>query len=249
VNRWREQTGKLIDAIPLRNGLVWSDPNTTWMDTQWNDDGRAGWRIEIQALFLALCDAHTYLCMLTKTPVSAARREKSDTVIRNVHDRLVVENRLVDGLHPDGSADLTVRPNIFLAWYAAPKLFTNVEWSRFFSAVLPDLWLEWGGLSTISVKDRNFHAHSTGESNASYHRGDSWYFVNNIAAIAMRSVNLEQFKAYVPKIIAASTHDLLAQGYVGHCSEISSASRQEPFGCHAQAWSASTFLELVQEAF
>jgi glycogen debranching enzyme len=152
---------------------------------------------------------------------------------------------LLDGLHPDGTPDMTVRPNLFLAWYAAPKLFGDEEWRSFFHAALPRLWLEWGGLASVAKDDPRYRARYTGENVASYHRGDSWYYINNLAAIAMRKVDPVGFKVPIAKIRAASMHDLLSMGFCGHVSEISSAASQEAAGCWSQAWSASTLLELL----
>ena len=246
LEQWRERTGMLLDAHVLHDGLIRSERNTTWMDTACDDDGRAGYRIEIQALYLALFDCHAYLCTLTKTAVLARRSAAAQQVIDAVHTRLVSGRQLLDGLHMDGTPDTAVRPNFFIAWYVAPKLFSDDEWRRFIADALPKLWLGWGGLSSIATDHPLFRPLYTGEAIASYHRGDSWYFVNNIAAIAMQSLGMEQER--VRAIIEASTRDLLWSGYCGHASEISSAQRQEACGTHSQAWSASTLLELLQTA-
>jgi hypothetical protein len=245
--KWRDTAGLLLDqcASRLREGLVQNETNTTWMDTASNDDGRAGARIEIQALFLALYDAYAYLCMITMVHVNQQRSERAKQVVESVQVRLVTGDKLLDGLYADGSPDFAVRPNIFLAWYAAPKLFTNEQWQQFFRAALPKLWLDWGGLASLEKMSPNFHSRYTGEDVASYHRGDSWYFVNNIAAMAMHAVDDQGFSHEVHKIIDASLRDLLSQGYVGHCSELSDAAGQWAAGCHAQAWSASTLLEAL----
>ena len=248
IERWREKTALIIDRSRsrIKEGLIWNGANTTWMDTSSNDDGRAGARIEIQALFLVLYDAHAHLCTLTKTPVDHTRNEVAQTMIDTVHKRFVVNGKLIDGLHANGAPDLETRPNLFLAWYAAPKLFKNDEWDRFFHASLDELWLEWGGLSSLSRRSNNYRSHYSGEDVGSYHRGDSWYYVNNIAAIAMHEVDAHGFKEQVRAIISASMRDLLSQGYAGHCSELSEAAGQKAAGCHAQAWSASTLLEALQ---
>jgi hypothetical protein len=248
IIRWRECTGIMLDSSMsrIKDGLIWNAANTTWMDTQYDDDGRAGARIEIQALHLVLYDAHAHLCTLTKIPVQKSRSETAQAMIDAVHTRLVAGSVLLDGLHSDGSQDLEMRPNIFIAWYAAPKLFKDEEWAGFFRQALPDLWLEWGGLSSLGKKSKNYQPRYTGEDIRSYHRGDSWYFVNNIAAIALQSVDPRGFRNEVRELLSASLRDLLSQGYCGHCSELAEASTQRPAGCHAQAWSASTLLEALQ---
>jgi hypothetical protein len=246
--RWRDATARILDGwrSRMRDGLVWNGKNTTWMDTSHDDDGRAGARIEIQALLLALFDAHAHLCTMTRAVVDPARATMAREVLDAVHRRLYVGGRLLDGLHEDGSPDTTVRPNVFIAWYVAPRLFSQSEWHGIFATTLPQLWLPWGGVSSIDTADRNHHPYYTGENVASYHRGDSWYFVNNMAAMALHTIDPEGYKTHVDAIVRASVHDLLALGFAGHTSEISSAAAQEAAGCYAQAWSASTLLELLQ---
>lgn len=234
--RWQERCSLLLDRLPVRDGLVWNDANTTWMDTSCDDGGRAGARVEIQALALALQDAHAKLCALTGC---RPRHLPLDP------GRLIHGGTIIDGLHPDGAPDLAVRPNLFLAWYAAPRLFAQEAWRAAFAAALPHLWLEWGGLASISRSDARFRPAYTGEDTASYHRGDSWYFLNNIAAMALHSVDPALFGEQVRAIMAASWRDLTSMGYVGYASEVSSAGMQEPCGCFAQAWSASTMLEAL----
>lgn len=246
---WRERTGALLDtqAGRMRKGLLWSGQNTTWMDTSYEDRGRAGARIEIQALALALHDCHAYLCRLTGEAVRSERAALAKKIWNGVRRSLVKGAVLLDGLEEDGRPDLAVRPNTFLAHYIAPRLFEKDEWAGFFSSALEELWCEWGGLSSIGRKHPLYCGRFTGEDVASYHRGDSWYWVNNLAAIAMLRVDERRFAKEIARTLDAGKRDLLEQGFIGHASEISSADVQEAGGCHAQAWSASTLLELMQE--
>jgi glycogen debranching enzyme len=108
--------------------------------------------------------------------------------------------------------------------------------------------LSWGGLSSISKDHHLFQPKHTGHDNTSYHRGDSWFFINNLAAIVM-SREGSIFKKEFESIFRAGVRDILNHGYAGHLSELSSASFQEAGGCYAQAWSVGTFLELAEELF
>jgi len=241
VSSWRSALEKLLAALDLREGLVWNGANETWMDTTWQDDGRAGARIEIQALAITMCDAYASLSGMLGEP---GMETVQPLIISSVYDRLVQEGVLLDGLNSDGTPDLTIRPNIFLAWYIAPRLFTAEEWLAFFERALSDLWLAWGGIASISTRDNRFLAEDTGEDTRAYHRGDSWYFINNIVALALAAVDPEGYADEISSITSASTSDL-HQGFLHHASEISSASHQTPKGCWAQAWSASTLVELL----
>ena len=94
-----------------------------------------------------------------------------------------------------------------------------------------------------------YREYYTGENNESYHRGDSWYWINHIAAIAMHQVDSKYYRKTVTDVILASTKDLLQLGSLGYVSEVSSAARQEAAGCFAQLWSVATYLELVKTVY
>ena len=229
----------------LYDGLVMNAPLETWMDTRGGtDDVRAGARVEVQALTLAALETQKILQSLLKRPEQKWCREFESSLHKRTREHLFT-GVLHDGL--DHGVDKTVRPNVFIAAYAYPTLLTKKEWSLTFQKALESLWLDWGGLSSIDKKHALFSAFYTGENNKSYHRGDSWFFVNNLAAIAMHRVNPEQFRYHVEAIKKASVHDLLWEGCIGHASELSSAKKQQPGGCFGQAWSAATLIELLED--
>ena len=153
-------------------------------------------------------------------------------------------NMLADGLH-----DFTIRPNVFLAYYVYPELLSEDEWKICFENALKKLWLEWGGLTTIDKENPLFKPKHTGANNLSYHRGDSWYWVNNLAAVCMHRLDKDHFNAYVEMVLEASTREILWMGAVANHAEVSSAFRQESRGCLSQAWSLAMYIELVNELF
>ena len=245
LTRWRDGAERLISGLTVRDGLVWTGPNETWMDTAGNDDGRSGARIEIQALALALADAHARLCERTGVPIPERTRMLLVGIAAAVPLRFLHDGVLIDGLLVDGSADAAVRPNAFLAWYAYPSLVENEVWKRTFWRSLASLWVPWGAIATLAPADSRFRGRDTGENTAAYHRGDTWYFLNAIAAMGLRSVDADGSKVPVSRLLSALEYDLLQQGYLGHISEISSADTQEAMGCHAQAWSVACYLEAL----
>jgi len=229
---------KLLTAISQtvkyyeKDGLIANGPKETWMDTVAGEDTREGFRIEIQALILSM-----YRLL----------RKISDADDAEYKMKRIVKHSFWNGEYlNDGFDDTTKRPNVFLAYYLYPELLTPEEWKSCFDKIIPALWLDWGGLSSIDKSDPLFTDHHTGENNISYHRGDSWYWINNIAAICMARLDRDRYKKYIDKIVSASTYDLLYNGVAGFPSEISSANEQTADGCIAQAWSASTFIELVR---
>ncbi|MEK6837039.1 MAG: amylo-alpha-1,6-glucosidase, partial [Nanoarchaeota archaeon] len=228
---------KSIDALlknNFRNGFIFNGSEETWMDTEFNDDGRKGACIEIQAMQLNM---YNLMCKLSKT---ATYKKLEQSLLQNVRRFFWNSGILADRLN-----DFTVRPNIFIAAYVYPQLLSRKEWEICFDTALQRLWLPWGGLATIDKSHPNFRSSYTGETNESYHRGDSWFWINNIAAIVMVKINKRKFKSYIEKIAAASANDILWKGAVGCGSELSSASSQKAEGCLNQAWSNATFIELI----
>ena len=90
---------------------------------------------------------------------------------------------------------------------------------------------------------------NTGENSQSYHRGDSWFWLNNLAAIQLNRTNPKKFQKYIQKIISASTEDILWKGCAGCASEISSAKELSSHGCFNQAWSNAMYMELIDELY
>lgn len=207
--------------------FIYNKEKETWMDTI----SRAGARIELQALKLAILEG---------TPDETSFRRK-------VREHFFVGGTLLDGIHADGTPDTITRPNILLAAHLYPQLLLPEEWEHTIDGALKALWLSWGGFSTLDIHDLNFHPSHTGEISLSYHQGDSWFWINNLAAIAMQRINPLKYQPYIKRIFDASTNDILFYGIPGHASELSSASMFAPAGSPVQLWSAATYIELHQE--
>lgn len=235
---------KLENAVYLthkyheRDGLVFNDTNETWMDTDFGGDKRDGFRIEIQALHLAM---YRLLYRLTKDKRHHEEELRLKSAVRKAF--------FINGELLDGVGDSRARPNIFIAAYVYPELLTRVEWQSAFDRVLPRLWLEWGGLASIGKDDRLFCPRYDAKENRSYHRGDSWYFVNNLAAIAMHRVNPVRYMEKVEGIMRASANEINNKGVQGYHAELSHAERNSSMGCLAQTWSSATFIELIWEIY
>jgi len=247
-------SGHLKDALEkskqsrLINGLFKNEFNETWMDTSYHDNGRVGFRVEIQALYYALYSSIVFIERLVKSPFTNQIINEQKQFAKTFRETFIdkqFSGYLIDGEDFDGHVDRVYRPNIFLAAYLAPELLTKREWFKVFDVYLDKLYLSWGGLSTIGLDNSLYQPVYTGQDNRSYHRGDSWYFINNISAIVLDNFSREKYSSKIKAIEQASARDCIELGFMGHCSELSSASFQEPQGCFAQAWSAGTFLELT----
>jgi glycogen debranching enzyme len=215
--------------------IVYSGPLETWMDTEWGDDKREGARIEVQALVLAM------LRFLRKFGIADPKEKIMKKAVRQ---KFFKNGRLSDGV-----ADFTARPNIFIAYYVYPELLSDKEWKSVFRKSLQKLWLKWGGLSTIDKKSKLFTDKYTGQNNKSYHRGDSWFWINNLAALCMWRLDSKMFKRYVAQTLVSSTEEMLYKGITGYQAELSSASELKSEGCLAQLWSNAMFVELINEIF
>ncbi len=250
-----------------RDGLIHNDPLETWMDTDSGFDSREGYRIEIQCAFLCMLNLmnmlnhllankfvkkHEKLINVTTSEMDYRKLERDTAQL--VRERFFINNYLNDGWNCS-NADIS-RPNMFLAYYLYPDLLHHDDWEAAFDNAISRLWNEWringkeaGGFSTIDKDNNLYQPNYTGQDNRSYHRGDSWFYLNNIAAICMYRLNKEKYFSYVKKALNASTEDMLFKGFIGYSSELSSISRLEPGGCLCQAWSIATYIELIHEMF
>jgi len=132
-----------------------------------------------------------------------------------------------------------------LAAYIYPELLSKEEWTVCFRNALAVLWNDWGGLATIDKNSPLYCNEYSGEEPKSYHNGDSWFWLNNLAALVMFKINEKAFKSYITKILKASVNEILWSGAIGHHAELSSSKELKSEGCLAQAWSAAMFVELV----
>lgn len=218
----------------FKSGLIESNKNEAWMDTEFGGDSRAGFPVEVQALTLALASVVKRLSGKSDARTS----QLSDNVRKNFFKNKVLF---------DMAGCVGIRPNVFIAAYVFPDLLSKKEWEDCFEIILPKLWLGWGGLSSIDKKHPLFTDTYTGEDNKSYHRGDSWFWLNNLAAIVLHRLNHKKFEKYINKILEAGTTEILYRGATGFAAELSSAKELSSKGCLAQAWSNALFIELVHE--
>ncbi|MBN2368148.1 hypothetical protein JXC34_03940 [Candidatus Woesearchaeota archaeon] len=229
-----------------REGLVWSSAKESWMDTDYGGDSREGACIEIQAFQLLAYSFMRHLgSILKKNTLAYATLEKN--LAKEVKKKFFNSNAGMLADRFNAIPDFTQRPNIFLAYYIYPKLLKKSEWVVVFKTGLDRLWLDWGGLSSIAKDHNLFVPDYTGEDNRSYHRGDSWFYINNLAALCMHRLDKNGFSEHISKIIQAGTSEMLYHGFIGCCAEISPASHLESAGCFSQAWSAATLVELFEE--
>lgn len=222
----------LIREKKASHGFIYSGYNATWMDTI----GRTGYRIEIQCMYALLLE------LLYELTTEELYKTERTIFLKRLKQEFYVGGQIKDGLH-----DSSLRPNQFLAYLLQPELLSPTLWHSAFKKALAGLKTSWGGLSTLSPHHPDFQPVSTGEDNRSYHNGDSWFFINNLAAIALIRLDRQKYTSTIVDLLQSSTDDILWQQVIGGPSEISSATTLDSYGCHTQAWSAGTYLALLQE--
>ena len=211
----------------------------SWMDTI-----EVNFPLDIQVQFLNFTSCLSFLAQILDRKEKIKLNEFEfllKSKIRSVYFR---DGRLFQEKDED-----KLTSNIFLAYYLYPDLLLNEDWERIFDNSLLLLTNETGLISTLSKKDTNFKENYTGEDNLSYHNGDAWFWINNIAAMSMNHLNEKKYRKYISKILYNSTLDILENGVLGFASELSSASKLKAEGNQAQLWSSSTYLEMIDFIF
>ncbi|MFZ2970358.1 MAG: amylo-alpha-1,6-glucosidase, partial [Minisyncoccia bacterium] len=206
--------------------------NETWMDSL----ERSGKRIEIQA-----CRLRIYNTLFKLT------NNDQYKILEQELKKKVLEKFYEDGILYDSPDDKTIRPNIFIAAYLYPDLLDKEQWKVCFDKALEKLYLNWGGLSTIDTTRSEFIRQDTGENSASYHNGNSWYWINNLAALVLYKSDPHKYSRYINTIMETNTREILYKGIAGHHSEVSGAENQSCAGCNAQLWSSAMYLEVFDE--
>ncbi len=225
-----------------KKGFAINGPRETWMDTL----DRGGARIEIQALRLNIYRYMSSICDSWKEKRFYRKLEKD--LLKKVRKSFFDGKVLYDGYYPfHHIADKRIRCNIFIAAYVYPQLLSKREWKKCFDNILPSLWLPWGGVSTLDINDHSFFFTHTGEDSRSYHNGDSWFYINNMAAIVLQRTSKRRYASYIKRIFEASREEMMWMGVIGRSAEVSSAKALSSEGSPMQAWSAALYLELEKE--
>jgi glycogen debranching enzyme len=181
---------------------------------------------------------------------SAYRITKKD-IFLNKENKLKKMTKSIfwkDNFLADTKEDKTIRPNIFLAYYIYPYLLKKEEWEICFDIAIKHLWCNWGGFSTVSQSNPQYYSKHTGENPQSYHNGDSWLWINNLAALSMIRLNKQKYYNKILQIKKTNLKDLLSCGILGFSSELSSANHFHSSGSPAQLWSSATLIEMLSSS-
>lgn len=228
-----------IESVYKKEGLIFNDSLETWMDTGAEvGDLRKGFSIEIQALHVAMYNCLIYVGSLLGNKVEAFEKSKLD-LVKNI------KSDFYNGAYLfDMKDDATIRPNLFIAAYVAPEILSQKDWKLCFDKALSVLFNE-GRILTIPKNHFLFNNTHSGINNHSYHRGDTWFWVDNLVAVVLSRFGKTKYKKYIDAIKSSSIESILYEGAVGSFAEVSSASNRKSEGCLSQAWSYALFIELM----
>jgi hypothetical protein len=192
-------------------------PSSTWMDTL-----KRKTALEISTLYLKALEKFSKI------------KKEYLNLKNNLEERLKEE--------------IKIKPediNLIFVYLYLPELFSKKEWQELFQKLLNKNFFEWGGLSSLSRDDKEFLDEDDGELAKAYHRGDSWYYLNNLAALCLKDIHKDKFQKEIEKIIFSSLTDLFFDGALGWSSEISSAKERRSEGSLVQLWSISSLIFLL----
>jgi len=189
---------------------------STWMDTKNRPNA-----LEIQVLFLSVLKRFS---LFSSKYVGEAKSMEQK-----------IKNKLKNNLDP----------NLPLIYLFGSYLLAKKDWEKIFDEFINEFYLDWGGISTERKSSSSFQKEHTGEDPQSYHSGDSWYFLNNLFAFALKEINFKKYHQIIYKVIKASLSDLLTDGALGFSSELSSAKERRSEGSLVQLWSLASLVKLL----
>lgn len=221
--------------------LLYTKQGDSWMDTL-NQDG---FFMDVQVQLLGFISTLSVLSGM----VGSREDEQHYLDLEHLLKSKIIETYFDQGKLFNNQEKTQHNSNVFLAYYFYPTLFPQQTWELILDRALKEMQMPWGGIASLSKTNPEFQEKYTGEDNLSYHRGDSWYWINNIAAIVLHDANEKKYRREISRILMSSTKDILEMGTFGMASEVSSAKLQESRGCSAQLWSSSTFIEMVHHLF
>jgi hypothetical protein len=135
--------------------------------------------------------------------------------------------------------------NLVFTFLFLEDLFSVKEWEKLFEKLTKEYYLKWGGVSSLSIQNPQFLDEDDGEKVQAYHKGDSWYFINNLFAYSLSKINFKKFQKNIEAIIQSSLEDLFFDGALGWSSEISSAKEKKSEGSLVQTWSMASLIFLL----
>ena len=220
----------------------------TWMDAAGPDgpwSPRGNRACDIQALWWGELATGEYYATEVGDVVSARRWHDAATRLQHNFRRFFLRgDEIADRLRPDGTPDMTLRPN---QMFAAP-LLDERERDVMIARVVSRLTYPWG-VASLAQDDSAFHpwhvAPQYYPKDAAYHNGTVWTWLQGPLISLLCGAGGE---AIAWQLTEESVHLILDAGAAGTLPELLDAlprpARQEvrPSGTFSQTWSLAEFL-------
>jgi glycogen debranching enzyme len=251
-------------------GYLTHDDADTWMDAKidnkipWSSRGNRA--IDIQALWYQMLE-------LLITWVEYAKKENLEAYyllsenfpaeLINTKDRLYEAihkdfldpsgKKIADHLTSNGKPRFEIRPNVFMAFEAAPQLFSKDIQEKICETYLPLLWCE-GGIRSLAPGEEHFHNRhldpALHHKDAAYHNGPIWLW--NYAGVISTLLYLG-YGNLAFTILNQWMAELDREDCIGNISELLSPQGPEdnylPTGTYAQTWSVSELHRIIHRNF
>jgi len=202
--------------------------------------------LSVQILFLSFSSFMAFLAKISGAGDLEAEKylDFEELLKLKVRDSYFKRGNLYDDLVSN-----KVTFSVFSSYYFYPNLFSKEEWENIFDKSLMVLKTGWSGISSLSSEHKEFISEHSGENRSSRTRGDSFFYMNNLAAICLNDLNELKYRSVISKILSVSVNDILVCGTIGFSSELSSSLEKRSEGNLAQLVSTSSFIELVDKLF
>lgn len=221
---------KIVKSIKIdHNNMIYNNPKETWMDTEYKDDGRSGYALEIQL---------GYLMILEFLKNNGYKLTNKINNIKQALKKFTENKYIIDSIN-DKEYNSNIRPNFIIGGIFYPK-FIEKNILKTHKTISDNLITE-SGLTSISKQSKLYSKFYTGENNISYHRGDSWLFVNNLCKKLLKDIDQNFFKETINHI-TNTNKSFIENGVYGALNEVSSAEIKTIDGCIIQLWSMATYL-------
>ncbi|MGD0077611.1 MAG: amylo-alpha-1,6-glucosidase [Sedimentisphaerales bacterium] len=260
------QKGTMFGIHADKDGLLTEgDARTqlTWMDAKFNDivfTPRFGKPVEVNALWynanMLLVQYLAEGAQVNGELLGVLRRRVY--TIRENFNRLFWNETwgwLNDCILPDGTTDVTLRPNQIFAVSLPYSALTPARQKAVVEIVEKKLLTPYG-LRTLSPDDRRYHGRYTGsqmQRDEAYHQGTVWPYLMGAFVEAYLKVNgfSKDSKKKARQFIEPLLKQMREEGCLGQICEIYDGDPpHKPKGCFAQAWSVAEMIRaylLAQE--
>lgn len=234
------------------DGLLVHEDADTWMDAR--IEGRQAWSprgsraVEIQALWFTALESAAVLAELGGQAERAAEWRRHAARAKASFLRLYWDGKVMaDRLKPDGSRDLSVRPNQLMLVsvpftpFVPPEVAAAVVRNAVGELLFPY------GIASLSPKDPYFHPHHVNDAfhhkDAAYHNGTIWGWNAGFVVTALTRFGRQDLAYALSRNLAGQ---IVGLGTLGTMSELLDAlpgpgGEPKPSGTFSQAWSVAEF--------